>query len=93
MQPVTSVRPPALVVIAAPPPQAPPGPTVAGPPRVEPTDGLAQDVVAPRLLTDRTAARPEPEIRPAEAAAEEARRAYILASLAAGLNPLPLPGR
>ncbi|WP_431299573.1 hypothetical protein [Tabrizicola sp. BL-A-41-H6] len=29
----------------------------------------------------------------AEAAAEAARRAYIHASIAAGVNPLPLPGR
>jgi len=29
----------------------------------------------------------------AEAAADAARRAYIRASIAAGINPLPLPGR
>jgi hypothetical protein len=97
MGPVTPVRPPAPVIIATPPPpQAPPGPAVAGPPKVEPTDALARDALAPvvpRVIPDQTAARPAPEARPAEAAAEEARRAYIRASLAAGMNPLPLPGR
>lgn len=36
---------------------------------------------------------PLPPPTSAEAAAQAARRAYIHASIAAGVNPLPLPGR
>lgn len=41
--------------------------------------------------TERHLSLPPPTT--AEAAAEAARRAYIHASIAAGVNPLPLPGR
>ena len=69
------------------------GPAQAGPrPLSEPQ--LAKALSQPEgSLGAETQLQAPPAPASAEAAAEAARQAYIRASIAAGINPLPLPGR
>jgi hypothetical protein len=99
MDPVTAVRlqvpPPASPTQPAPDrltsaPAAKTAPAVAGTLR---SDAVRQPALAAGIVTARLAERdesdhPAPE---AKAAADAAREAYIRASIAAGLSPLPLP--
>jgi hypothetical protein len=57
------------------------------------TDAVPQPGVAAALITARLAERDESDhpVPEARIAAEAAREAYIRASIAAGLSPLPLP--
>ena len=95
MAPLTSLRSHLLTSGALPQPR--PTAEYRGPglaarePLAQPQHRVA--VRQPELLaaTERHLTLPPPST--AEAAAAAARRAYIHASIAAGVNPLPLPGR
>jgi hypothetical protein len=99
MTSLTPVRPQTLASGATPHP-APTAPIPGG--GVSPAASRAAPVAppqhrdAPRLIEGKFA--PDAHLTqgppdPTHATAEAARRAYIRASIAAGVNPLPLPGR
>jgi hypothetical protein len=99
MDPVTAIRLQAQVPsVAAPPasdrvtsaPMAQTAPLVT---EVERVDAVRQPAISAGIVTARLAERDESEHPAAEAraAADAAREAYIKASIAAGVSPLPLP--
>jgi hypothetical protein len=99
MDPVTAVR------LQLPPPTSPSqpapdrlasAPAAQTAPAVAPTlrpDAVRQPAVSAGIVTTRLAERDEGDHPAAEAraAADAAREAYIKASIAAGVSPLPLP--
>ena len=97
MGPLISLRPALPSGVAAQPVPAVPsvqqssGPVAAPVLRDAVRQSDAKPPAAASMLRDLPAEAPVPDI--ALASAEAARRAYIRASIAAGQNPLPLPGR
>ncbi|MGL4234991.1 hypothetical protein [Tabrizicola sp.] len=97
MGPITSVRSQLLTSGALPHPPAS-APLQGG--AAAPSLGRSAPVAEPQPVAPPRPPRARPEAEqlqappePAVATAEAARLAYIRASIAAGLNPLPLPGR
>jgi hypothetical protein len=99
MDPVTAVRlqaPPLPLASQSAPDRPTSAPTAQTSPAVAETlrlDTVRQPAVAAGIVTARLAERDEGEhpAAAARAAADAAREAYIKASIAAGVSPLPLP--
>ena len=95
MEPVTAIRAHLPPPVSQPAPERVPGAAAAQTPPPVTATVLADALRQPARLTSLPALDPAKtgeDAEPARAAAEAARKAYIRASLAAGISPLPLSG-